>query len=673
MLILIFLRFFLSLLLEGKETELSSPFATIITEQSATKIFGGASPLNKDILINGKLYKVVGIMKDFPQDSHFRYNFLISVATVDIGTNLFWEGGSFFTYIKAGKNSDITIMQVNINHYVQELYTIYDREKENEQRTIHSALQPLKKIHLHSHFPRELDVNGNINYVKVFIFLAFFSILISTINFVNIFTAFSEKRIKLIVLNKVAGASNAKVGLQIFSEIFFMIFVSLVVAIMFIAITGHHYLNILLDSGISKEQVFSFELLILFISIALLITLLSGIYPAFYLAKVSPAIGFSGINSSGISRKSLIYKTLICFQLIISIFLIINLSEIKNQIVYLKSKDLGFNKEHVLVFTNIPDQAQSNLNIVQDELRGLSFLNNITLAGELPGGSMPKSEFRGKDADNGYIECNFLRIDSRYLSTFEMKLVYGRNLDETRENDKNCVIINESAARALGFQSPVDKKIILEEQEFSIIGVVKDFNLQSLHYPVTPIVFKLGASRNRDIIINTGPDFSQAKLEVIEATIAKNLSFYMPNYYFMKDRFDGMYKSEEHVQNIMVGITYIGIIISFMGIWAFSSLFIRKRLREIGLRKIFGANNISLINLLFRDFAPWVLLSFIISFPLAYYSITKFLNYFAYKVGFSIYSLFIAVVSVSFIIVLSMGFHYFQITKANPADILKYD
>jgi len=249
----------------------------------------------------------------------------------------------------------------------------------------------------------------------------------------------------------------------------------------------------------------------------------------------------------------------------------------------------------------------------------------------------------------------------------------GRNFYSDSKYDESSVIITESALKAIKTEHAINKQIVIDDEIKTIIGVVKDFHLESLHSPIKPVIIYKGKSSNHDLIVNVGQNFSNTSFNTIKEIISNNIPEYVVDYYMLGDFFDNMYKSEESTQKILKGLTYIGLLISFLGIWAFSSLFINKRIKEIGIRKILGANNLSLLKLLLMDFIPWIALALVLSTPTAYYFVTSWTNKFFYKLNFSIESVTYTIICIFTLTLISISYHFALIIKANPSKILKYE
>ncbi|NOU58884.1 FtsX-like permease family protein [Marinifilum caeruleilacunae] len=657
--------------IEGNSTQFIKKNSLIINKKTAIKYFGNKSGLNEILTIKNIEYRVIGIIEDFPPNSHFDFNLLIPISSKDFGENLFYQGGSFYTYFKIKYQANQVNVLSQVNSIARRLYLEYDERKKNETRSIQMALQPLNRIHLHSHFRNELKVNGNLFYVKINIFLAILLLLISTINFINTTTVISEKRSKSIGIQKVLGASRIQLIQNIILEIMIPPLIALIIAIL-LAFSLNNYFMPLLGFSIPLSAILSWKSIMILIILGIIVILLSTVYPALYLSKLPVLNIMSGYSATGIHRNSLLYKILLCFQFASSIFLIISLLQITQQINYLKKKDLGFNKNNVLVFTNISHQTKKKLPIIQGELCKLPFVKNVSSSKQIPGERMPEAEFKLFQAhDSKWSECNVIRGDCHYIPTLELNLLEGRNFRNYKNLDKDVTIINESAAKAIGKESLLGTQINLDGKIYSIIGIVQNFHIESLHNNIKPIFIVLGKSGTTDLAININSINQKNNINRIKSIFNDIAPEYIPFSYFLKDRFNQMYKSEDQIQRILLTFCYIAIIISIMGVWAFSSLFLQKKQKEIAIRKVLGANNINLFTLLIKNFLPWILIAFIISSPLVFIFISTWLDAYIYKIEISILYYIYTIISVIVVVIMAVIYHYLVMIKAQPVTILK--
>lgn len=501
--------------------------------------------------------------------------------------------------------------------------------------------------------------------------MAILLISISTINYINTTTAISEKKSKSIGIQKVLGAKRNQLIYSLFIEILAPPIIAFVIAF-FLAITFSKYFMPLLGLEISIATILSWKALLVFAFLGIIISFLATLYPVFYLSKLPILKIMSGYSLSGLHRNSILYKVLICFQFASSMFLIILLLQIAGQLDYLKNKDLGFDKDNVIVYTNIPYRAKKKLSLIKEELLKCNFINSITISKQIPGERMPETEFSFSQVPNSkWIECSLIRGDINYVPTLGMKLLKGRNFSDALSTDRNSIIINESAEKKLGTKDVLGKQVNLDGKIYSIIGVLKDFHVESLHKKIKPVLFILGKSGTTDLIINMNRNTYRKYSSTIETNIKKIAPEYIPDSYLLKDRFDRMYKPEEQTQKILIAFSYIAIIICIMGVWAFSSLFLQKKQKEIAIRKIHGANNYSLLGLLLMNFFPWILLAFIIAAPIAYIFSTNWLGEFAYKMSVSNMSFIITLISVCLVVLFAISYHYIKIIQIYPAAILR--
>lgn len=626
--------------------------------------------MGQELLINGVLFRVVIVMKDFPANSHFKFDMLASMATVDVGQRLFGEGGSFHTYLKVNENINPDDVLKKMTPLLAEIYVRHDSEKEM-QRQVGFSLQPLLKIHMHSHLSYELGENGNIMYVRICILLGFFVLLIAAINFANIITVLTEKKIRFFSINEVIGATKASINKLLCFEVAVLVFVPFVLASVFVVFGGKWCIMNLLGIDIIFDAGLVAKMLVMFIVLSLFLFLLSVTFSFVAFFRMPIRSGISGTTRTGGKWSFTLYKALLCIQLIIATSLIGCLYKTNCQLDYLKSKDLGFHKQNVVVFTNISFPMQSKLPLIKEEISRLAFIDRVTASGEIPGSQMPGGSFKLKDSDDdAEIDCRLLRVDSSYLSVMEIALSEGRFFNASGESDGNGVVINETIAKSLMCGEVLGKHIDFWGTDYVIIGVVKDFHTTSLRDVIPPVLLIADHSSFCDLAIY-GKNLSSGNMDELTKIFKRNLPDYVPDYYWMSDKVDSMYRSKERMGMIGFGLMIVSILIAFMGIWSFASLFIGKKWKEMGVRKVFGAESQDVLRLLLRNFVPCVLLSFLVSVPLIYLFTVNFDHQFVYNAGMSAGLFFVGMLFVSLVIVAAMIYHCYKVMKVNPVKVLK--
>lgn len=668
-----FFNVFSFLIIEGDPGEMSNPATIVLPKSEAIKYFGHESAINREITL-GSTFRVVAVIEDFPSNSHFRFNMLLSMSSIEQGKNLYGEGASFYTYVKLGKNSDPAIILTKMMPVIQDACAERNREMglDNEQN-ITFELQPLTDIHLYSHMNRELGESGNISYLWICILLVFFSLLIAGINFANIMTVLSEKKVRFFSINKVIGATSRHTNILICLEIALLILISFMIACSVIGIGGKWLILNILGLDITLNRNLWIKLITLFSSLSILLFGISIAFSFLSFSRITLLSGFSGMTRAGKSWNQNIYKTLLCIQLIIATFLIGCLYQTDKQLYFLKNKDLGLNEKNLIIFTDIPWSMQSNLETIKDKLTALPFVERVALSADMPGEQTGIGELRlHEDGEDKYVKCNILRVDSSYLYTMGISLFQGRNFNISGENDKNAVILNKTLAQKLAINDISNKTIDLEGENYNVIGITKDFHLSSLHNVIPPVAIILKQTYGRDIAIRS-QHLTASNINQIKKTFKQVLPAYDTRYYFMVNKFASMYKAEERMSHVSLGLTIVSILIAFMGVWSFASLFIGKRWKEMGVRKVFGAQSRDLLHLLSKGFMPWITLSFVITIPLLYYFTLYFNSQFAYQVGMSPELFGIGIVFVSLLIIIAMAYHCHRIIKINPVKVLKHE
>jgi len=656
-------------IIDGSINKLSEPNTVVLTKTIALKYFGTVSPINMPLRINNLEYEVVGLIEDFPSNSHINFDILISFSTIDKGTNLYYEGSSFFTYFKFHQNTNVDNIKTQLLSIVKDLYKSRDIEMGIKNRSVDIYFQPVSRIHLYSNLPYELNQNGNINALIYSIILALFILIMSTINFINIYTAVSERNVKNVGIHKILGANKTNILIQIIIEVTLITLTSFVIASIFSYFFAYYIIYIsfgIIISLSSNTILFTF---FLFFVLSIAVSFIASLYPSIFLSNKSPKKLLSGLTQSGKFRKSIVHKTLLLSQFLIGFFLIICLFESSRQIKYFKTKELGFEKDNIIVFTNFPHSSNSQVRIIRNELLNLPFVKDVSISKQIPGEYLPTGTIKLLNKD---ITCNILRVDSRYFNTLGLTLLEGRTISENNIADRNNVIINQSALAEIGKGNLTNNQIVLDGETLNVVGIVKDFHTQSFHHNINPVAIKLGTSRSEDLIINL-ENYSHSSMEQILGIFNSVIPEYIVDFYFLKDKFNNMYASEVRIHRILKFLTYIGLFISFIGIWAFSSLFISRRLKEVSIRKIFGARASNILHLLIADIIPHVFFSAIIASPLSYIVLSSWSKSFYYTAEFSFFSIVYSFIIILFISLLSICYHFIILLRTNPSVILKYE
>jgi putative ABC transport system permease protein len=506
------------------------------------------------------------------------------------------------------------------------------------------SLMPLTAIHLHSDRFPELGVNGNIQYVYIFSAVALFVLLLACVNFMNLSTARSANRAKEVGIRKVLGTEKKSLIAQFLTESTLMALISLLLA-MLIAWLCISYFNNLSGKELSISELLKPGYITILLLLPIAVGLLAGSYPAFYLSSFKPISVLKGKISTGF-KKSNLRNVLVVFQFASSIFLIVATLIVYRQLNFIQTKKLGFNKDQVLVVNNTYALG-NNATAFKNEISKLAGVTHSTFAGYLPVANSSRS-------DNSYsreavmntknaLSSQTWTIDYDYIKTLGMEIVKGRNFSKDFGSDSNAIIINETAAKVLGYDDPVGKKLYTYFDganntkkliSYDIIGVVKNFHYESLKQTVGPLMFRLGDNTGATAFKVNTTDIKNLvnKVESKWKTMAGGLPF---SYQFLDESFDSMYRMEQRTGQIGLTFAIIAILIACLGLFGLATYMAEQRIKEIGVRKVLGASVSNITTMLSKDFVKLVLVAAVIAFPFAGWAMNKWLQEFAFRVDMS--------------------------------------
>ncbi|OOQ61851.1 ABC transporter permease [Mucilaginibacter pedocola] len=629
------------------KTALTEPRTVVINETTALKYFNATNVVGKTLTFNDSIpYKVTGVIKDIPKQSHFRFDFFLAMTALDESKEDAWLSNNFSTYIVLKKGADPKVLQAKIPAMIEKYVggqlqaatkmSYADFEKDGNYFKM--TLMPLLDIHLRSNVNDELGRNGNIQYVYIFSAVAVFILLIACVNFMNLSTARSSNRAREVGVRKALGSPRSALIAQFLSESVLVTFAATIIAII-----SAWLLLPVFNQMADKQLAFTAQtvlwLLPALLFIVIVIGCLAGSYPAFFLSAFQPVDVLKGKLSTGFKGSNL-RSFLVVFQFSISIFLIIGTLVIYHQLKYIQAKDLGYNRDQVLIVNNtgvLGPQAKA----FKEEVKRMTGVVNATMTGYLPTGGWNNNTtlFESPTLDTKHaVNTAIWDIDEDYVSTLGMKIKYGRNFSAEMKTDSTAVILNEAAVKVLGYKDALNKELYLpldnmakKLQKLHVIGVVRDFNFSSLRENISSLVFIL--DRNSGALsVRLTPANATAVLAQIKDkwhTFAPNQQF---NYSFMDENFENAYRTEQRIGSIFIAFTSMAIIIACLGLFGLAAYAAEQRTKEIGIRKVLGASVGIIVGMLSKDFIKLVVLSIIIASPLAWFSMQHwFLSGFAYR------------------------------------------
>ncbi len=664
-------------------TSLKEPGSIVLTKRLATRYFGeNVNCIGQNISITyqsqvDKLFTVTAVIEDVPANSHFYFSFLAPAANYELSPLNDWVRIQAFTYLKILPETDhklildrATELAFERSEQAREQYDLEDLR--NRDAALYQ-LQPLRSIYLYSNLFREIGPTGNITYVFIMMSLAFFTILIACINFINLSTARATIRMKEIGVRKVNGSTRKELIFQFLLEsIVFSVF-SIIIAtgLIHLILPGFNA-----TTGLSISLNLLENLPFLLIG-AILIGILAGFYPAFYLSslKVETVLRNERMRTS----RSRLRQVLVVFQYTLSIMLIIATSIIYQQVDFMKNKNLGFDDEQIITINTNSQKIFGRYEAVMEEMKKHPNIQSISFCGNLPGGGdwgMPM-EVEGLSRESTPT-IRLLEVDHNYLETFQFELAEGRNFSEEFPGDEELsYILNEEAVRQLGWtDNPIGKSLGLTSigrPMGKVIGVVKDFHFRSLHQQIAPIAMfmKPEWSRTFSIKLGTG-DFEETQkyLEEKWSEFDESAPF---NLRFFDQSMDRLYRAEDRLQYIVQWFTIIALFIAVIGLSGLASFTLISRTREFGIRKVMGASVIQIIRIVSRDFSKLILIAFILSAPISFLLMDGWLQNFAYRIDVSVLSFVLTLILMLMITFLTIFYSVFKVATANPVESLRYE
>jgi putative ABC transport system permease protein len=631
------------------KTALKEPHSLVITESTAKKYFNSTDAIGKILIINDKgNYKITGVIKDIPGQSHFNFDFFMPLSELEESRNNGWLNTICYTYILLKPGTDIYRLEKQFNkamnayeapQFKPEMNMSQDEfEKAGNYTTC--SLMPLTKIHLYSNKMEELATNGSIRYVYIFSAIAIFILLIACVNFMNLSTARSSNRAKEVGVRKVLGSLRNNLIAQFLAESFLISGLSFIIAIV-VALLLLPLFNQLTDKHISASVLLRPFIFFGILLLSIIVGLVAGGYPAFFLSAFRPIAVLKGNISRGF-KGSALRNALVVFQFSISIILMIGTVVIYNQLNYIRNKNIGFNKEQVLMLQNTYVLRNTEAKVFRDELLQMPGIKSATTTGYLPvSGARSDRAFVTSPTFDGknFILMQQWPVDENYIPTLQIQLQNGRNFSAQFPTDSAAVVINEAAAKFLGSGDPINKKMYRLDDAatgkliaYTVIGVIKNFNFNSLHEQVAPLVFNLQEDNGSMALrISTGdiPGLI-SKIKIKWKAMAPAQPF---SYSFLDDEFTRQYNADQRTGNISMVFSILAILIACLGLFGLVTYAAEQRTKEIGIRKILGAAIPDIIGLLSKDFVKLIVIAVCIASPFAWWMMNRWLQDFAYRIN----------------------------------------
>lgn len=657
--------------LEGSaENSLSDPLDFLIAEQLAMKIFGKTeSLLGESITINNKTRRITGVIADMPKNSHYspKAGFLSNADMAQFT----WNRVGHLTYVKLQSGTSIDQLEAKFPQLVVDniLPTL------PEESSVIIKLYPITDIWL-SDSPDQAG-GGSKSSLISFGLIAFFILLIASINYMNLATARSLRRVKEIGMRKVIGAKKSHLILQFLTE-------SVVLCIGAILIGGFlaemctGIFNDLTGKNVEIGMLENGGLFFIMIAFGIVLGIVSGLYPAFFISSFKPSRVLKSANTSSKANTN-VRRILVSLQFTISIGLIVSTLVVYKQGAFLLEKDLGFNTQQILsIRLAEPDSTE----VMKSAILSLPNVTEVTATNLIPAGGDNGATFTIEDEQNEVHKdvVSMASIDTDYISTLDFNLIEGRNFSKEFATDLMSIIVNETLVKKYGWADPLGKKLTMNTEEgakeFSIIGVTKDFNMLSLYQPVKPFAFFLKPN------FDWGAQYLFAKVAMndVEATLTQIQSIYEGieknrpyNAYFLDQRFEAVYQAETKKGEVYFTFSMLTIIIACIGLFGLAAFVLQQKIKEISIRKVLGANLNDIITLVSKEFVYIIIVSTLVASPLAYHFMQEWLQSFEYRIDIGIGLFILAGLSALVVTIITIGIQSVKTARTNPIDTLKYD
>jgi putative ABC transport system permease protein len=683
-----FTMFSFPLLQGSAATALNEPHTAVLTDEAALKIFGTINAVGKTLMTDGDSipHRVTAVIR-IPDNSHLKFNILFSEATLYASPDFMkfaqadWSSNSFVTYLQLREGTDASQTASRLN-----ALTASNRTAEQPKSSF--ILQPLRDIHFHSAgLEGEMGKAGNLTHMYVFGIVALFVLLIACINYMNLTTARFAVRSKEIAVRKVAGASQANLVRQFLVEASLVTVLSLALSLVFIKLLLPRF-NAFTEKKLSFGFNTDWRLWAGVVLVVIIVSIISGIYPALVQSRLKPYLLLKN-KITGVGSQLSVRRVLVVFQFSLSIIMIVATMIVYQQLKYVENRDMGFNKEQLLVVDINSGTVRRSAEAIKSEFSKIASVQSVSATSRVPGEwkVIPKVKLR---AEGGMTtpgeDVYYMVADEQFLNTFQVKLLSGRNF-RADAGDSTSVMINESAAQMLGITEPAGQVIEVPSVAFSgnassleqpfraqVIGIVKDFNFRSLREKVAPMVvaWKRNPVHNIDYFtVRVGTGNMEETIGRMKDVLAKVDASHLFEYNFLDKQWDLFYREDQKRQVIFLSVALLTIIIACLGLFGLATYAAQQRIKEIGIRKVLGASVGSIVAMLSKEFLKLVVVAAVIAFPIAWWAMDTWLQDFAYRVNIHWWVFLVAAVVALLIALFTMSFQTMRAALANPIKNLR--
>jgi len=665
------------------KTALDKPNSLVISQSMAQKYFGRDNPIGKILNSDGRRdWQVKGVVKDLPANAHFHFNLVASMNSYKgMGEEPTWLSNNYYTYFRLRigvdwKKFEQKLQQVELDYIkpqISEMFGVSFEQMRQAGNEYYHFLQPLTWIHLHSHLEHELKPNGDMIHVVVFIIVAVGVLILAVANFINLATARSFNRAREVGIRKAFGSSRAALIGQFLMEAILYAFLSTALALLMVKTVLPAYRKF--AGKILFLPLGDPFLLLIALGFIMIVGVLAGLYPAFFLSGFRPV----GILKNDLhSRKgSWLRSTLVVFQFSIAIVLLTGTLVVGNQIRYIQDQKLSLDRELILNIHKTDDLGRNIGAFKQDTLKNPRIVaasnSDVILGGQVGDGFY---QLPGRPEDETRV-IHHIFADADYSRVYGLDILTGSFFPEEFTSEKRGLVLNESAIKILKLKDPIGQVLVRDkDRAFPVVGITRDFHYRSIHHPISPLVINvLGreAWGGREMSLRVSSEKIQETIAFLEKSWRKYAGSQALEYEFYDDYYDSLYRSESRTGSIFLAFSIFAVFIAGLGLLGLSAFIAEQRTKEVGIRKVLGATTGGIVVMLIKQFTRWILVSAAFAWPLAYILMNRWLQNFAYRTGVHIHTFVLSGLFTLMVALLTVSYQTIKAATANPVESLRYE
>ena len=658
------------------KTALNDPFSIVLSQRTANKYFGRANPMGKTLTVSENFeFTVSGVFSDIPDNSHLIMDVVVPYETFFQTTNndiTSWSSNFSYTYFLLREGASPQVMENKISSLI--VIPLFKAEGMKEPYPKMYFVQPITEIHLLSHRMQEIRVNNDMKFIVLFSSIAVLILLIACINYMNLATARSLRRGREVGMRKVVGAQKGQLITQFLGESVATAALAMIFSIMMVLMALPAFNN-LVERQLSLNPIQNPQIFLGLVFITVFVGLVAGSYPAMKMSGFKPISVLSGAFTRS-SKGSTLRNVLVLVQFSITIILIICTIAVRGQLKFIETLDMGYTKEQILTFPARGSSVRQNVQTIKAELLQFSNITAVTTSGSLPNNidTFTSRDWTGRNPDVP-IPIFYNTADYDFIDLFGIEIVQGRNFSRDFTSDEaGAFLVNETAVKVAEWESPLGRKLThWTGATGNIVGVLKDFHLQSLHSPIEPLYVFLDSQSFFNIAIKIESANIPQTIGYVEGVMKKFAPSYPFSYSFFDEMFERAYFTEQRMGRIFGAFAILAIFIACLGLFGLATFAAVQRTKELGIRKVLGASDSKIFLLLSKEFIRWVLLANLFAWPIAYFVMNKWLQNFAYRIHIGIAAFLISGGTALLIAYLTVSYQSIKSARANPMDSLRYE